>query len=243
MIQAFIFDLDGTIIDTEKLKAQSYGSAIDELTKGKISVQDVQKDFVNYVGSSRKTVLSKLVNDYYEALKSATHESDKQKLSSMILQKRLVIYNRLIIDPTVIRQNVFRDIYETIRKLHQAKKPLALATMSENYHTHKILQVTRLNGIFDVVLTSNDVENGKPDPEIYLKAREKLNVSPDTCLVFEDSLNGIEAALHAGMQVIGIPNKLTEKQVLESNLLDKEHLVINHKGLMEKVNHLTGYQL
>lgn len=243
MLQAFIFDLDGTIIDTEKLKAQSYGSAIDELTKGKISVQDVQKDFVNYVGSSRKTVLSKLVNDYYEALKSATHESDKQKLSSMILQKRLVIYNRLIIDPTVIRQNVFRDIYETIRKLHQAKKPLALATMSENYHTYKILQVTRLNGIFDVVLTSNDVENGKPDPEIYLKAGEKLNVSPDTCLVFEDSLNGIEAALHAGMQVIGIPNKLTEKQVLESNLLDKEHLVINHKGLMEKVNHLTGYQL
>lgn len=243
MIQAFIFDLDGTIVNTEKLKSQSYGYSVDELTKGKVSFHEVQKDFFKYVGSSRKTVLLKLIKDYYEPLKSVTGEADKQKLMSLVLKKRLKIYNRLIIDPVVIRQNVFRDIYETIRKLHQAKKPLALTTMSENYHTYKILQVTRLNGIFDVVLTSNDVEKGKPDPEIYLKAGEKLNVSPDTCLVFEDSLNGIEAALHAGMQVIGIPNKLTEKQVLESNLLDKEHLVINHKGLMEKVNHLTGYQL
>lgn len=241
MIRAFIFDLDGTIVDTEKLKSQSYGYAIDDLTQGKVSFHEVQKDFFNYVGSSRKIVLAKLVDDYYEPLKSATGEGNKENLMSLLLQKRLKIYNHLIIDPTVIRKNVFHDVYETIFKLHEAKMPLALATMSEDYHTAKILQVTRLNNIFNVILTSNDVENGKPDPEIYLKAGVKLGIAPTDCLVFEDSLNGIEAALNAGMQVIAVPNELTKKQVTESNLLDKDYISIDHKGLWEKVAQLAGF--
>ncbi|MBN2616166.1 MAG: HAD family phosphatase [Bacteroidales bacterium] len=240
MVQAFIFDLDGTIINTEKLKAQSYGYALDELTKGKISFQQVQNVFFKYVGSSRKTVVSNLVEDYYEPLKSATGETDRQKLSTRVLQKRLKTYNRMIIDPLVIRQNIFMDVFETIYKLFNAGKLLALATMSEKYHSHKILQVTHLSELFDVVLTSNDVTRGKPDPEIYLKAAQKLNTDPAHCLVFEDSANGIEAALHAGMQVLGIPNELTLKQVIESDLLPEDHLITHHQGLWNRVSKLAN---
>ncbi|MBN2639277.1 MAG: HAD family phosphatase [Bacteroidales bacterium] len=240
MIQAFIFDLDGTIINTEKLKAESYGHAIDELTSGTVSFQQVQKDFFKYVGSPRKTVVSNLVQDYYEQLKSNTSEDDKLILIKMVLEKRLKIYNRLIVDPVVIRQNIFMDVFETIHKLNNLGKPLALATMSENYHTHKILQVTHLKDLFKFVLTSNDVLNGKPNPEIYLKAANMLNTDPVNCLVFEDSLNGIEAALNAGMQVIAIPNELTQKQVIESGIVSKNQLITEHAGLWNKVSELSN---
>jgi beta-phosphoglucomutase len=74
--------------------------------------------------------------------------------------------------------------------------------------------------LFDAIVDGNSVSKAKPDPEVFLKGAEALGVSPADCVVFEDAVAGIEAALNAGMKAVGIgsPKMLTEADVVVSGL-------------------------
>jgi beta-phosphoglucomutase-like phosphatase (HAD superfamily) len=87
------------------------------------------------------------------------------------------------------------------------KLRLAVATSSVSTSARPFLARHELNGFFDVVVTGEEVERGKPHPDIYLRSSEKLGVAADACLVIEDALSGIAAAKAAKMRVAAIPDR------------------------------------
>ena len=96
-----------------------------------------------------------------------------------------------------------------IGRLRELGKRLAVASSSRRPWVDATVQSLGLAGVFDVVVTGDDVECGKPDPAIYLLTAQRLSVSPEWCVAIEDSPNGVESARLAGMTVLGVRTEYT----------------------------------
>ncbi len=107
---------------------------------------------------------------------------------------------------------------EFLNHIRRQEQPVALATSAPPGNVEIILQKLRLRGCFDRVIDRTCVSRGKPDPEVYLKAVHELQVDPSRCMVFEDSLAGIEAALGAGLKVAGVSTSHTREELLNSGV-------------------------
>jgi len=97
--------------------------------------------------------------------------------------------------------------------LERAGVPRAVATSASRHDVDRLLGRLHLRERFSVVVAAEDVRSGKPDPEVYLRAAEGIGVPPRACLVFEDSVVGVQAARRAGMQVIGVVTAHTEEEL------------------------------
>ena len=97
--------------------------------------------------------------------------------------------------------------------LAKAGVPRAVGTSASRRDVDRLLGDVGLRHHFDVVVTSEDVTLGKPDPEVYVLAARRLRVAPGACVVFEDSVVGIHAALRAGMRAIGVTTAYTEAEL------------------------------
>lgn len=126
-------------------------------------------------------------------------------------------------------------------RLYSDGYKLALATMSHNTEAYKVLEVMNIREKFDFILTRDDVEHGKPNPEIYLKAIELLAVPKEECLIIEDSVNGIKAAIDAGIPVFAVTNSITHKSVNEAQLLSQDYVINDTSNFDEKIYNHIGH--
>src|SRR2546428_11344390 len=104
------------------------------------------------------------------------------------------------------RVGLFPSAKAVLEELRQMNLRLAMATSSIGASTRPFLKRHGLTAFFDVIVTGEEIERGKPAPDIYLRAAEKLGIPADACLVIEDALSGIAAAKAAGMRVAAIPD-------------------------------------
>jgi HAD superfamily hydrolase (TIGR01509 family) len=118
-----------------------------------------------------------------------------------------------------------RELLETL----QGKVRLALASMNNRAVIEELLDKTRIRGCFEVILTVEEVERFKPDPEIFLKSAAKLNMKPEECIVVEDSIFGVRAARNAGMECIAVLTGVYSRKELETA---KPNLIV--ESLTEK---------
>ncbi|GAB3964815.1 beta-phosphoglucomutase family hydrolase [Spirosoma terrae] len=93
---------------------------------------------------------------------------------------------------------------------------LAVGTSAPMSNVHFTIDGLNLRAYFDTIVDASMVKHGKPDPEIYLKAAERVGVSPDHCIVFEDAMAGIQAGLRAGMTVVAVATTLTHEELADS---------------------------
>ena len=103
-----------------------------------------------------------------------------------------------------------------------------------------MLDILGLADEFDVVVTRDGVEHGKPDPEMHLLAARELGVRPEECLAIEDSPAGVKAALAAGAEVVAVTTDLTRQKFRDTNLLDRSHIVDDPRTLPKVVRHLIS---
>jgi beta-phosphoglucomutase-like phosphatase (HAD superfamily) len=125
--------------------------------------------------------------------------------------------------------------------LYEVRKsgyPTGLSTMSHCEQARRVLAILGLTDEFDVVATRDDVEHGKPDPEIDLLVARELGVKPEECLVIEDSPAGVQAALAAGMEVIAVTTELTRQKFRDTDLLDRCRVVEDPRMLPNVVRRL-----
>ena len=101
---------------------------------------------------------------------------------------------------------LFPSTRAVLEELRQMNLRLAIATSSVGASARPFLDRHRLTAFFEVIVTGEEIERGKPHPDIYLRAAEKLGVTADACLVIEDALSGIAAGKAAGMRVAAIPD-------------------------------------
>jgi len=227
MIRAVIFDLDGTLVQTERLKALSYTRAVAELRPGAFAEQDVVEAFKDVVGRSRDEVAVALVARFalHNAANARVTEFGVSAPWQVLIQLRLRHYETMLADPEVLRRSQWPHNVALLHAVRQMGCKTALASMSHCDQVRRVLQVLALEAAFDFIATRDDVEHGKPDPEIYLLVARQLNVPPSECLVIEDSPPGVRAAISAGMDVIAVTTPFTRQLFKQRDLLDRRWVV------------------
>jgi HAD superfamily hydrolase (TIGR01509 family) len=185
-LHAVIFDLDGVLADSEP-----WWNEIDKKLLAEYGVA--------YHGEYHRNVLGVSYQLAVEFYKKAFGLS---VLTEEMMRRRAEI----AIDFFANRVGLFPSVKVVLEELRQMKLRLALATSSVSAPARPFLDRHALTTFFDVIVTGDEIERGKPHPDIYLRAAEKLCVPADACLVIEDALSGIAAAKAAKMRVAAIPD-------------------------------------
>ena len=180
--KALIFDCDGTLADTLPVHFQTWVTSLQTVGV------DISRDwYYKYCGTSAEEMLHLLMD-----------LSDYQFDTAPVIAERQALYRSLI--STVKEVQAVANIV----RAHHSKTPMAVASGGERAVLEATLDNINLRQFFDVVVSVDDVGKGKPEPEIFLLASEKLNVAPQDCIVYEDSNEGLEAARRAGMRSIDV---------------------------------------
>jgi HAD superfamily hydrolase (TIGR01509 family) len=183
---AVIFDLDGVLADSEPWWNQ-------------IDAKLLAEYGVSYRGEYHRNVLGVSYRLAVEFYKNAFHISASV---AELMRRR----GEIATDFFANRVSLFPSAKMTLEQLREMKLPLAVATSSVGASARPLLDRTGIRSLFSVLITGDEVQQGKPHPDIYLRAAKKLGISPEACLVIEDSLAGIAAGKAAKMRVAAIPD-------------------------------------
>jgi len=243
-INALVFDLDGTLVQTERLKARSYARAAVELCPEDVTEDDVMEAYKDVVGESRQVVATTLMKQFDLEAASAEHmtEVDVDAPWQAFVQVRLGYYHDLVGDPEVLRENRWPHALALLDRARENQCAVALATTSRRKQACYVLDVLGHDDTFDFVATADDVERTKPHPEIYRMCAVELETAPERMLAIEDSPTGTEAARAAGLHCIAFGTPFTKARLREEAPLDDRWIVTDPEALVATVDTLLDQE-
>lgn len=213
--KGFIFDLDGVIVDTAKYHylawkklSESIGIFFDEFQNEQLK------------GVSR-------INSLEKILGWGNKELSQDKFMELLARKNNDYLDYI---SNMTRSEILPDVVRIISFLKDTDQSIALGSSSRNARI--ILKKLKLIKDFDAVVDGNNVSESKPNPEVFLLAAEELNVTPQDCVVFEDSVAGVKAANKAGMMSIGIGD---EKVLKEADYVFTDFTKISNQFITELI--------
>ena len=237
MITAILFDMDGVLVDNEKLKGLSVGIAVQRLRGlAEPDPQGIQA-YREMVGASREVVSRHIVDrlslepDLRPIMSEYAASEPWEALGAM----RRAIYDDMVADPQLVRDNQWPHTVGLLRLAKENNCKTALATLSARAEALHFVRALGLEQFLDLVLAREDVKNGKPAPDIYLLAAEKLEVEPQDCVVIEDSPNGVRAGVAAGMNVVAFGTPFTIDSLHSAQIVDHRWIVHDPDKLLEVV--------
>jgi HAD superfamily hydrolase (TIGR01509 family) len=205
-LRALIFDFDGVIADTEPLHFSGLQKTLRE-----IGIDLTESDyFANYLGYDDRGC-------FLAALAAHGRPIDPATLKQL-MERKADAYLESVKDHAV----VFPGVADLVREA-AARYPLAIASGALRHEIEYILEQAGLRKEFSHITSAEDVTRGKPDPQPFLLALEALRrlhdptLTPDACLVIEDSLPGIRGAKAAGMKVLAVANTHTLQDLHEAD--------------------------
>ena len=213
---AFIFDLDGVIVDTAKYHYAAWKNLANTLGFDFTEAQNEQLKGVSRVKSLE--IILKIG-------KIDLPEDEKQ---SLLVKKNLEYLDYV---KRMTSDEILPGVLELLNFLEAHHIKFALGSASKN--APMILEKVGLIDRFTAIVDGNDVTKAKPDPEVFLIGAQKLNMSPENCVVFEDAIAGIQAANAANMISIGIGDK---KVLEESDYVFKDISLITTDFLENLIN-------
>ena len=181
---AFILDLDGTLIDSGKYHARAFADAV--LEQGGYELTSAEHD---EFFATHSTLFAETLNQRY----------------GLTLDPEQVLARKRERMREIFRLELFDGVQDFLEQWHE-KKPMALSTNSPASFVYPALESSGIGRYFDSIATADDVKKRKPDPELVESTLQRLEVSPARALVFEDQLIGIEAAQAAGAAVLAVDN-------------------------------------
>ena len=203
MIKGIIFDLDGVLLKTDQFHYLAWGKIAE-----KFSIP------FSYEINDRLRGVSRM--DSLNIILSYSKESFSEIEKEEIADEKNEIYRSYLQKMTP--KDVDDSIRETLKKLKDIGLKLAIGSSSKN--TNLILEKTHLLEYFDAVSDGNNITKSKPNPEVFLKAAEYLNLEPSECFVIEDAVAGIDAGNNGGFITVGIgPASKYEKAKFSINKL------------------------
>jgi len=185
--------MDGVIVDSEPLHERAYREIFREMGYG--DAHGIQ--FADYYGKTDRALWVDFI---------ARHHP-RQSIDELLAWKQKRLINLLRVE-----EPVFEGLPDLVEKL-AARYPLAIASGSAHPVIDEVLAIRQLRRFFSVLVSSTDVPQCKPAPDVFLRTAALLEVPSARCVVVEDSIAGVEGALAAGMRVIAIANTLAPDQL------------------------------
>ncbi len=185
--KAFIFDLDGVIVDTAKYHYLAWKKIATELG---IDFTHEHNELLKGVSRVRSLDI---------ILGLGNIDASQEQKDQWLVQKNEEYLTYLV---DMDQSEILPGVMQVLEFLKANNQPIALGSASKN--ARPILEKTGILSYFDVIVDGNDVSNAKPDPEVFLQAAQKLDITNENSIVFEDSVAGIQAANIAAMTSIGI---------------------------------------
>jgi len=187
--RAVIFDMDGVLVDSEPLHISVESKMLKEL--GILLKQEV---YAKFAGTTSLSMWKTIVEEF----KLDKNPEDLAAENNRRFVKELSISDQV---------QTFDGVVDVLSSLNKKGILVALASSSSSMIVDAVLSRFNLRHFFNAVVTGSDVQHSKPNPEIFLKAAQMLNIDPSMCIVIEDSPNGVNAALAAGMGCIGFASE------------------------------------
>lgn len=183
----YIFDCDGTLVDTMPLHYRAWDRAMQQAgLKGTLS----EELFYSLGGMPTRKVAAVFAKHYGITIDVDYVFHHKEELFLEMQAEMKVI----------------KPVVDFARKLH-GRSPMSVASGGPKPVVTKTLELMRIADLFPVVVTPEDVAHGKPAPDMFLLAAQRMGVAPERCLVFEDAEPGFQAAVAAGMQYVRVPSR------------------------------------
>lgn len=216
-IKGVIFDMDGVIFDTERIYLDTWTKVF------KNHGYDMTKDiYISVMGIGRQNVINKFINHYGNDL----------PIMQMYKEKDEELYKFLDENELPIKSGV----YELLEYLKENEYKVALATSAKRERAISHLKEAKIEERFNVIVCGDDISNYKPNPEIFLRASDKLGLKPSECIVVEDSPAGLKAAYNAKIRAIHIPDlKVADDEM-------KKHTHKSFESLLNVINYLKDEQ-
>jgi len=197
-IKAVIFDMDGTVVDTTQLEYIAWKRMFDEQ-----NVDFSYDEYIQVLGAKGA-----------EIVKGKLHK--EESFIEDLLEKKEEYFKELVQQKGL---ELIPDVEKVLLESRKLQLKLALATGASQEKLDFIMEKFNILHYFDAVVTADNVKNGKPDPEVFLRASEKLQVAPEECLALEDASNGVEAAQKANMACIAITSTRGRDQLEKADLI------------------------
>lgn len=201
--RAILFDMNGVLVNDEHLQEKAF-----QQTLSRFNIPLTSRDYIRFfIGKTDHKGFA----DYFKAL-NLTHDID-----SLIAQKGKE-YEKLARDGV----QSYPMVREFIEAAFKQGFTLAVVTSSMNNEAVSVLTGLKLTSYFDTIVAADNIKNGKPDPEGYLKGAASLSVLPQECIVIEDSPSGLKAAKAAGMFSIAVLNTHSADELSEASITIKD---------------------
>jgi HAD superfamily hydrolase (TIGR01509 family) len=222
MIRAIIFDMDGLMIDSEPFHYEAYRKVFNSFGKEFAEEENSKR----YIGISDIDAAKDMVTRFNIPISPENLVRRKQALYKTILQ------NQVVPQPGLI---------ELLGKLQRYGYKKAIASSSTLDEIEAVINALRINSFIDNSCSVEEVTKGKPSPDIFLLAAEKLGIKPSECLVLEDAPSGIDAAIAAKMMCYAIPSRETRnKDFSKANrILHSLEDVFDYLQLDSNINSIT----
>lgn len=191
-LEAFIFDLDGVITDTAEYHFLAWQALAND-----IGITFTRKDNELLKGISRMESLEKILE-----IGGRTNDFSEEEKEALATKKN---HHYLTFITKITPSDILPGIRELLVAIKASGLKLGLASASKNAFT--VMESLGLKDTFDVIVDAKTIQNGKPDPEVFLTAAKLLNVSPECCIGVEDAVAGVEAIKSAGMFAVAIGTK------------------------------------
>ncbi len=200
--KAFIFDLDGVVVDTAKFHFVAW-----QRLAASLDINFTEEENEQLKGVSRIRSLEKIL------------AWGQKKIDAKTFEEKLVQKNQEYLEmvETLTQDDILPGVHNFLKDLKKSQQPIALGSASKN--ARPILKKLGIYDLFDAIVDGTDVTKAKPDPEVFLKACELLEMPAQDAIVFEDSIAGVQAANSAGMISIGLgnPQNLNEADAVFSD--------------------------
>ncbi|OGI18154.1 MAG: hypothetical protein A3J06_04450 [Candidatus Moranbacteria bacterium RIFCSPLOWO2_02_FULL_48_19] len=194
MFQAIVFDMNGVIIDDERIHQEAWRQWCQKY--GFRLTEDEFKH--NVFGRTEADIFSSLFHRQLSSDELEKYSAERVGIAIFLFKSKVALTEGLL---------------EFFHELKAHNIPFAVATSARKPYTDFILDGLNIRQFFKKIVTAEEISKGKPDPEIYLLTAKKLLINPIHCVAFEDSLSGIKSAQAAGMKVIGITTTHTAEEL------------------------------
>ncbi len=193
-MKAVIFDMNGVIINDERTHQESW-----KVYCKKHGFNISEEDFKYKVfGRTEKDTFEFLYNRSIAPEELETFSNERVDTAIEIFKPQI---------------KMTEGLQQLLDELAEHNIPMAVATSARKRYFSFIMDELSIRQYFKVVLTAENITKGKPDPEIYLKSADGLQINPQECVVFEDAVSGIKAAKAAGMKVVGISSTHSQEEL------------------------------